>query len=206
MLHKHRLFQRNPGTIDWRNSESKQIVLDDLEVGVISLDESDSAEDLFYGMYQFTPEFIAERVTFGQFRDRLKDHRDQLKHKFESPSWEEAALEHDRLLHPKKMYNQRGEKIFYWSEAMALLKQDVAEKKHLAMTPSQLHQSRPEYGQFKLAIFDQRIQQAICKERLINWMNDKREEEIQIRKERRCKLGLSEETPQEQRGQSSHQV
>ena len=51
-------------TIDWKNSESKQIVIDDLEAGVVSMDESDTAEDLFYGMCQFTPEFIAEKVPF----------------------------------------------------------------------------------------------------------------------------------------------
>lgn len=124
----------------------------------------------------------------------------------EAPSWEEAALQHDRLLHPKKTHNQRGEKIFYWSEAMDLLKQDVADKKHLTMTPSQLRLSRPnEYGQFSLHIFDRRIRQAIRKERLINWLNDKREKETKKRKERRRGLGLSDETPQERRERSSQQ-
>jgi len=190
--------QRNPETIDWFNSESKQIVLDDLEAGVISLDETDSAEALFYGMYQYTPEFIAEKVQFKQFKERLAGHREQLKHKLEAPAWERAALEHDRLKRPKKTHNDRGEKIFYWSKAMQLLKKDIEAKKHHEMTPSQLKASRPEYRDFTLAKFDGRIRQAIRKERLINWKNDKRQEEIDARKERRRDLQLSEETPQEQ--------
>ena len=39
--------QRNPETIDWAKSLSKQLVLDNLENHVISLDESDTAEDLY---------------------------------------------------------------------------------------------------------------------------------------------------------------
>lgn len=192
------MANRNPETIDWGKSESKQIVLDDLEARVISLDNTDSAEDLYYGMYCNTPEFITEKVGFKQFRDRLRDHRKQVKVKLEAPGWETAALAHDRLLFPKKTHNQRGEKIFYLSEAYPLLIQDVVAKKHLQMKPSQLKASRPEYGDFSLAIFDQRIRQAVRKERLINWMEDKRNAEIQERKERRRNLGLSEETPLEQ--------
>lgn len=189
----------NPGTMDWRNSESKQIVLDDLEAGVISLDETDTAHDLYYGMYQYTPEFIAEKVLFPQFELRLKDHREQLRPKFEAPSFEAAALAHDRYLCPKKTHNQRGEKIFYWSDAMNLLKQDVANKKHEMMSPSELRLSRPVYQEFSLRVFDQRIRQAIRKERLINWKNDTRQETQEERHKRRRELGLTEETPQELR-------
>ena len=192
--------KRSPGTIDWLRSESKQIVLDDLEEGVISLDETDTAEALFYGMYQYTPEFIAEQVKFEQFKDRLAGHRKQLKHKIESPAWEMAALAHDRLKCPQKTHNEKGEKIFYWTEAMELLKQDIDDGKHLTMTPTQLQATRPnEYGEFPLKIFDRRIRQAIRKKRLINWKNDKREDYAKERKERRQKLNLDEETPQQQR-------
>lgn len=193
------MARRKPGTIDWAKSESKQIVIDDLEAGVISLDETDSAEDLFYGMYCHTPEFIAEQVGFHQFKQQLSDHRKQLKPKMEAPSWEAAALAHDRLLFPKKTHNHRGEKIFYWSDAFNLLKQDVAEKKHLQMTPTDLRLMRTEYQDFSLAIFDQRIRQAVRKERLINWKNDKREEATNERRERRRDLNLPTETPQERR-------
>lgn len=193
--------KRNPETIDWRNSESKRIVMDDLRAGLISLDESDTAEELFYGLYQFTAEFTSEQVGFEQFKARLKDHREALQKKTDASCWESIALAHDRSLFPKKTHNSRGEKIFYWSRAMALLKQDVAEKKHLTMTPTELRASRPvEYGEFTLPIFDGRIRQAVRRERLINWKSDQREEKTQGRKELRKELGLNPLTPHEQRG------
>ena len=197
---------RNPGTIDWKNSESKQIVLDDLEANVISLDESDTAEDLFYGMYQVSPEFIAEKVQFKQFKQRLKDHRKQLKEMLSSPAIEKLALEHDRRICPQKTHNERGEKIFYWTEAMQLLKQDVDAGLHLLMTPRQLQATRfAEYGEFPPKLFDRRVRQAIRKKRLINWKNDKREEATKERKARCQKLNLEEETPQQKRERLSMQ-
>ena len=195
---------RKPGTIDWRNSESKQIVLDDLESGQISLDAANTAEDLCCGMCQFAPEFIAEEVGFDQFKKRLEDHRKQLEHKIDR-SEAMAALEHDRLIFPQKTHNARGEKIFCWTEAFGLLKQDVAAKKHTIMTPSQLHKTRPEHKEFSLTVFDRKIRQAIRKERLVNWKNDKREADIKERKERRRALGLNEETPMEERKRASEQ-
>ena len=194
------MANRKPGTIDWTNSESKQIVLDDLEAGVISMDNTDTAEALYYGMYQYSPEFIAEKVLFEQFKVRLKDHRKQLQRKSNSTQLEMAALAHDRLLFPKKTHNEKGEKIFYWTEGMKLLKQDIDDGLHLKMTPSQLQKMRPvEYGEFSPKIFGRRIRQAIRKKRLINWKNDKREEAKKERIERRRELGLLDETPQEHR-------
>lgn len=191
--------QRNPNTIDWTNSESKAIVLDDLESGSISIDNSDTAEDLYYGMYQFTPEFITEGVKFEQFKARLRDHRKQVKDRMERSSWEMAALAHDRLMQPKKTHNIRGEKVFYLTPAYRLLAMDVAANKHQIMTPSELKLSRPEYAEWNLKLFDQRIRQAIRRKRFVNYLNDKREDKESERKGRRRTLGLPEETPLEQR-------
>ena len=104
------MAHRNPGTLDWVNSESKQIVLDDLESGIISMDKTETAKDLYYSMYQFTPKFIAEKVLFEQFEKHLKDHRKQLKYKHESPAWEMAALAHDQNIFPKN--NAKGKEVF----------------------------------------------------------------------------------------------
>ena len=189
---------RNTETIDWTKSESRQIVLDDLELGVISLDESDTAEELFYGMYQHTPEFIVEKVRFEQFKKRLKDHREQVKRAKGAPDWEFAALQHDRNIFEKKTHNHRGEKIFYWSDAWPLLIKDVAAKRHIAMKPQELKATRREYDNFTLKIFDWKIRQVVRREKLINWKNDKREAEMEERKARRIALNLPEKNPQEQ--------
>lgn len=191
--------QRRPGTIDWVKSESKQIVLDDLEAGLVSLDDTDTAEDLYYGMYQYTPEFIAENVQFQQFKARLQDHRKQIRPQIEAPQFEMAALAHDRLLTPKRTHNSRGEKIFYLTQANSFLEQDIRDNKHRRMTPSELKATRQEYAEWPLRIFDGRIRQMIRRQRFINYLNDKREEEKLARQLRRMNLGLPAETPQERR-------
>ena len=153
--------KRNPGTINWAKSLSRQVVLDDLENGVISLDETDTAEELYHFVYKHTQEFMLEKVLFPQFKKRLEDHRAQVKKRHKASQWESAALAHDKELFPTRTHNDRGEKKFYLTEAYNLLAQDVQEKKYLLMTPSELKASRPEYGEFTLGVFDGRIRHAI---------------------------------------------
>lgn len=167
------------------------MVLDDLENGVISLDNSDSAHDLYHNMYKHTAEFIVERVEYEQFRDRLRDHRAQVGRRHEAAQWEMAALAHDRQLFPIRTHNDRGEKKFYLSTAGALLAEDVKQEKHKTMKPSELRASRPEYAEFPLKIFDGRIRQAIRRERMVNWRSDKREELEKEQRQRREKFDES---------------
>jgi hypothetical protein len=169
--------------------------VDDLHSGAISMDNTDKAYDLYYGMYCHTPEFIAEKVPYEQFRDRLNYLRKTLAQKMDGIAWQVAALHHDRLITPKPTHNHRGEPVFYLTEAAALLMLDVEEGKHKTMTPSQLRESRTEYTQFDLAYFDRRLRQAIRKLRFINYLNDKREEKIQERKAHRRELLLPENPP-----------
>ena len=180
--------QRNPGTIDWSKSLSRKLVLDDLEEGIISLDETDTAEDLYEFVYKDTPEFIMENVGFQQFKNRLKDHRSQVSKRHEAAQMEIAALEHDLDLFPIRTHNDRGEKKFYLTEAYKKLAEDISEKKHETMTPSELKASRPEYAEWPLKIFDGRIRQAIRRARMVNWRNDKREAKEKKRREKREKL------------------
>lgn len=192
---KKRKKEKASDLIDWAKSESKQIVLDDLENGAISLDDTDKAEDLFENMYKHTPEFILEKVPFRQFRDRLRDHRKALQTRDDRIAWETACYAHDRLVYPTTTHNSRGEKKFYLTPAAALLTQDIEDGKHLRMKPSELQASRPEYQEFSRVIFDGRIRQAIRKRRMVNYMNDKRLEEEMERRMQRLNLGLPGETP-----------
>ena len=180
--------RRNPGTIDWSKSLSRQLVLGDLENGVISLDETDSAEELYYLHYIHTNEFQLEKVLFPQFKEHLKDHQVQVKKRQEAVQWEMAALAHDKALFPTRTHNDRGEKKFYLTEAYPLLAQDILEKKHEIMTPSELKASRDEYREFSLPIFDGHIWQAIRRQRMVNWRNDKREAKEQERQNHRAVL------------------
>ena len=92
-------------------------------------------------------------------------------------SRESEALTHDRFLYPRQIVNHRGQPVFDLSPAKLLLRQDVADRKHLVMTPSELRQSRiAEYGQFGNREFKHRIYQAVRREKFINWLEQKRQE------------------------------
>ena len=190
--------KEKPKTIDWLNSESKQVVLDDLQSGLISLDTTDTAHDLYYGMYQFAPEFIAEGVQYNQFRARFNDHRKAIKKQQDRSEWETAALAHDRLIFPKKTHNARGERVFYMTDAARQLAQDVEDQLHVTLKPSGLRALRQDlYGEWPLKTFDQRIRQAVQRKKFVNYLSDKRLEKEMERKEKRKALKLPEETPKE---------
>jgi len=196
----HKLFtmpRRNPGTIDWTKSLSRQMVLDDLENGVVSVDETDSAEDLYYLFYVHTDEFKREKVLFRQFRDCLRDHREQVKKRQEASQWEMAAFAHDNAIFPTRTHNDRGEKKFYLTPAYRLLAKDVGNKLHQLMTPSQLKASRPEYEEFSNKVFDGRIRQAIRRERMVNWRNDKREADEKKLNKRRQELAAKRQAEED---------
>ena len=99
--------------IDWASSESKLIVVKDLEDGKLSLDESNvSAEMAWMTLYREHPKFVLEGVCFSQFKERLKDHRKQVEKRAQKVSVEVAALVHDQLRsHPqfrKTSFEKRG--------------------------------------------------------------------------------------------------
>ena len=64
---------RRPGWIDWAKSLAKQIILDDLDCGVLPVDESElSAEEAWELVYSQMAEFIRpETVVFSQFKEQL---------------------------------------------------------------------------------------------------------------------------------------
>jgi hypothetical protein len=161
--------KKNPDWIDWARSESRQIVLKDLDEGTLSLDEnSTSAHAAWAARYQEHPKFVSEGVCFSQFKVRLKEHRVQVSKRAKISSQEEAALVHDQLLYPRATHNSRGEPVFGLSLASLLLRQDVKEKKHEGLMPSTFQRSRPEYMLFKPCIFNSRIYQEIRREKFVN--------------------------------------
>ena len=70
----------------------------------------------------------------------------------------------------EQLCNHRGELVFARHPAQKLLHQDIEEKKHKKMTPSQLHASLPEYKAFKLNVFTQRISQEVRQIKFVNYL------------------------------------
>ena len=165
----------NQVNIDWIHSETKKVILADLTDGHLSLDENVvSAENAFRVYKAHRPEPFAE-VSFDQFKQRLKDHRKQVKKLHEASQFDEAAFQHDRLLvQPQGTHNHRDEPIFDRSPAQELLRQDVKNRQHDEMSPMDLWRSRPEYIVFALNIFRQRIYQEVRLQKYWTHLEDKR--------------------------------
>ena len=145
----------------WRTSKAKLILVADLESKLLPLHETEmSAEVAWNKIYKDLPEF-KDIVTFDQFRKYLNDHRKQVKKTFTHTEIQEEALAHDRKLYRRKTHNDRGELVFDFSTAKALLQLDVKNKLHTFLSLSELQATRPEYGLFKKSKFKERIVQEV---------------------------------------------
>lgn len=180
---------KNPKFINWRGSEVRKLILSDLEDGRLPIKESEMSAEDAWEIYKAAnlPEF--EGVCFDQFRDRLKDHRDQVRKKNEQSVWEVSALMHDLTLHPRnETHDRRGKPIFDRSPAKDLLRQDIKEGVYPSLTPMELWSSRPEYREFELSVFRGRIYQEIRRTKFLNWCQLKREKKEAEKKERNYKF------------------
>jgi hypothetical protein len=80
------------------------------------------------------------------------------------------------MLHPRRMTDDRGQLVFDFHPAKLLLRDDVANNRHVGLKPSQLWSKRDEYQEFDKHIFKECIYQEIKHTKFINWMEMKREE------------------------------
>ena len=166
--------QAGSGTVDWRNSAVREIILDDLYTGTLSLDNNEVSAEEAWRVYSEMPEF--NLVQFDQFKRQLKAHRTQVKTKAESSIAEIAALHYDRELYPRPTHNKKGHPIFRQSESQELLRKDMKDGLHKIMSPMELQQTRIEYAQWLKREFKQRIYQEIRYQKFINYLQAKREE------------------------------
>jgi hypothetical protein len=161
------------GWIDWRNSAAKEILMDDLQSGVLTTDAAQlPALEAWNICYKHLAEFVG--IDYDQFRDRLRDHRLQARKDIHRATLESHSLAHDRRLFPRQAENNRGEPVFDLSDAKLLLRADVKEGKHISNTPAELQHSRVEYHPFNPKKFKERIFQELRRVKFINWLEQKR--------------------------------
>ena len=164
---------KKPKKINWMGSAARQILLDDLQPphGIL-VGKDDVPAVHLWKFYKTQPGF--EKVPYKQFCVRLRDHRNQMSGNYLLSCREEEFLGRDRKLYPRQTVNNRGEIVFDLHPARDLLRQDVANKLHLTMKPSELRRTRPEYKVFKKKIFKHRVYQTIRREKFINYLEHKR--------------------------------
>jgi hypothetical protein len=166
---------KRKGWIEWRDCVPKHIIIDDLQAGILPIDEEEmSAEEAWAVCYRHMAEFVMAGVVFDQFKERLRDHRKQIGDLVTRATQEEEALVHDRAIFPRQTKNHRGEPVFDMSNAKMLLRGDVADGKHLTMQPALLQQSRREYQPFEPRKFKERIYQEVRRVKFINYLEQKR--------------------------------
>lgn len=175
----------NQKFVDWRKHPAKDIILCDLETGVLEIDEDQvPAKEAWDAVYKHLEEF--SNVPFEQFELRLHDHRQQVLRRMGRCEAEEEALVRDRLLHPRESHNRRGEPVFDLSNAKQLLRDDVSNNRNKQMSRAQLQSSRDEYKQFKPKKFKERIYQEVKRQKFINYLEMKR---TLKEKDRRSRIG-----------------
>ena len=163
-------------TIDWRNSESKNIILNDLRTGVLPLDENEASAEEAWEHYRHLPAFQGEGVQFEQFKKRLADHREQIGGRIERAMFDGAAVAHDWMKHPYPTHNQHGKPNFHLSPAEELLRQDISNNRHVGLLPSQLQSTRDEYKVFKPRKFKELIYQTIRHIKFRNFIEERKDE------------------------------
>ena len=176
----------NPDWIDWRTSDAREIVLDDLMEGRLPLDNDIvSEQEAWDEMYVSLPEF--EDVVFSQFKQRLKDHRKQVTRIKEAENFFLNAFRRDKHLREEGfipgggLYDRHGNRIFDRSSAKPLLKEDVSDELHKTMTSEQLHASRDEYLEWDLGVFRRKLRQEISTQKWFFYLEWKRAKKLQKR-------------------------
>jgi len=164
------------GFVPWGGGcEARAIMLRDLQKGDLPLTEEEmTAEDAWKFKYSHMAAF--KRVPFEQFEEKLESHRGQVAKDNEKVSAAMRAFEHDQALFSRRTHNRRGKLVFDVHPAKLKLQEDVKNKVHKDLLPSELRLTRPEYQCFTLDEFRDRIYQEIRLQRFYNYLELKRNE------------------------------
>jgi hypothetical protein len=94
-----------------------------------------------------------------KFPARLRATRKKVKQLLQQAASDSDALDHDMILYPERVTNYWGEPRWDGSKAQNLLCDDIAEKKHEAITPFTFFNQHIEYQDFLLDVFRGHIYQ-----------------------------------------------
>jgi len=160
-------------TINWRYSDARKIIFQDLEDGIFD-PETMSPREAWEQVYKHHKAF--KNVPWEQFEENFQNNCDQFLQKRQRRELEEMLYQHDKALHPRtNPRDSQGRLIFHRHAAKDLLRTDIQNGLYPQKKPEELWHSHPEYEEFELKVFTQRIYQEIRRNKYINYANDKRE-------------------------------
>jgi hypothetical protein len=153
----------------WRSSKAKSLLTGDLVDGTIPLENEEmDAHDVYLSRVEFTD------FPFESFRSNLRTLRKKIAEKRLLALEENEALDHDRHLFPKSVYNQLGQPRWEGSDAERLLKLDIDQGYHLIQTPRELWGSRAEYQVFTSKVFRKHIYQEVRSRKFRSYISSKK--------------------------------
>jgi hypothetical protein len=162
--------------VKWRTSGAREILLDDLQRGILTLDaEEVSAEDAWDAVYSQLDAF--ELVPFSQFKRQLKAHRQQVMKLVATSKPQYDAFRRDQSTQQQHTHYADGRPIFSASPALPLLKADVRnlQQQQSTIVIGALQQSRPEYAAWDRADFTRRVYQEVRYWKFVNYLEQKRQ-------------------------------
>lgn len=134
----------------WTSDPARALLKHEVKMGRIPLEAQSDAD--IERAFNHHPEIA--KSDRGKFPARLKSIRNEVSKKKAAAQADKRSLDHDRGLYPKKAVDPVTGKVRWdGSPAQTLLKEDVANGKHLRLKPRALHDSRPEYKAFDLDTF-----------------------------------------------------
>ena len=163
-------------SVKWRYSAAREILQEDFFTeGGFLFKNALSVEDAFDFYNQKYPHFFSQ-IPWEQFKNNYKRYEKQCNERNIRSFKEDIYLKHDRKINPTKTHNAKGEPKFDLHPAKPLLIEDIKNKLHERMTPSELRKTRPEYQAFVNKIFKERIYQIVRTQKYYNYREDKRTE------------------------------
>ena len=136
----------------WRHSNAKELLKTDILQGKVA---NLTPEEVYHSR----PEF--KQYKKENFKNNLRSLQRLLAKEIGRALWDDVALTLDKNHRRGNATNSRPYPRWNGSTAEALLREDVQNKKHEAMKPRALKETRPEYAPFPLKIFRDHIQQEV---------------------------------------------
>lgn len=146
---------------DWRYSDAKKKVAQDIIDGHIPSTGKFDVEQLFQNRYAKNPLFANFPFRQDLYTNRIEGLRRGILKMKRWADFDDKAVKNDRLIHPRKEKNVRGQHRWDGSDAQELLKIDIAAGKHKDMDPEDLWKERAAYLRFDLHVFRKHIDQEI---------------------------------------------
>ena len=159
--------------IPWAGCQAGAIIVRDLQNGELPLtEEGMNAEDAWKFKYSALAPF--QHVLFKQFERQLASHRLQVAKDNGKLSASWKAFEHDQALFSRRTHNRQGKLVFDVHPAKPKLREDVKNKVHKPLSPTEFRLTRPEYQEFTLDEFRDRIYQEIRLQKFYYYLEKER--------------------------------